>query len=177
MRLAKVFERLVTEDYRFEIVGVPTLGLVCFRLKGHDSLSKSLLYVLNDGGLIHMTPAILNDKYIIRFCVNSQKATEDDMHKAWTLIKTCANQILKDYNERNDSLNKYQLDKFIEIDSLVDFSKIRRSCFTKMVSEPMRIQTNLSPNIPLMNMKRRLSRLKTVYNYTDEMVEVDGLLE
>jgi hypothetical protein len=170
-----VFENLVVSDARFEIIGKVTMGLVCFRLKGHDSLSKSLLYVLNDNGEIHMTPAILNDKYIIRFCVNSAKATENDMHHAWSLIQARANQIITDFNERNDSLNKYQLDKFIEIDSLIDFSKIRRSCFTKMISDPVRTQTNTSPNIPLMNLKRRLSRLKTVFNYTDEMQEVDPI--
>ena len=63
------------------------MGLVCFRLKGANSLSQELLFNLNDEGSIHMVPAMLDDKYVIRFCVNAQNANDADMKKAWELIK------------------------------------------------------------------------------------------
>jgi hypothetical protein len=33
-----------------------------------------------------MVPAMLNGKYAIRFCVNHQNSTEDDIKAAWELI-------------------------------------------------------------------------------------------
>ena len=95
MRLAKYFEHLVLSDARFEILGKVVLGLVCFRLKGGNDLSQNLLFVLNDSGKIHMVPSMLDDKYVIRFCVNAKNANDDDMECAWELIKTCADTILK----------------------------------------------------------------------------------
>lgn len=87
VRLAKVFESYVLSDSRFEILGKVVMGLVCFRLKGANSLSQELLFNLNDEGSIHMVPAMLDDKYVIRFCVNAQNANDADMKKAWELIK------------------------------------------------------------------------------------------
>ena len=34
-----------------------------------------------------MVPAILNEKYVIRFCVNAINANEDDIQAAWDIIK------------------------------------------------------------------------------------------
>jgi hypothetical protein len=34
-----------------------------------------------------MVPAILKDKYIIRFCVNALNANDNDIIAAWNLIK------------------------------------------------------------------------------------------
>lgn len=75
------------------------MGLVCFRLKGANSLSQNLLFQLNDSGKIHMVPAMLDDKYVIRFCVNAKNATSDDMKAAWTLIKEKADAISKQIEE------------------------------------------------------------------------------
>lgn len=83
-------------DDRFEIVGKVTLGLVCFRLKGADILSKELLYMLNDSGQIHMIPANLNDRFVIRFCVCAEKASMDDIQQAWLIIKRAANETLSE---------------------------------------------------------------------------------
>ena len=87
VRLAKVFEQCILSDPRFEIVGHVTMGLVCFRLKGPNSLSQSLLYLLNDSGRIHMIPSMIDGKYAIRFCVNYKNACEDDIRSAWDLIR------------------------------------------------------------------------------------------
>lgn len=59
VRLAKLFEKLVLEDGRFEILGRVAMGLVCFRLKGPNSDSQQLLFVLNDEGNIHMVSDIV----------------------------------------------------------------------------------------------------------------------
>jgi len=99
VRLAKEFEKYVREDVRFEILGKVTMGLICFRLKGANSLSQNLLFQLNDSGKIHMVPAMLDDKYVIRFCVNAKNASSDDMRAAWLLIKEKADSIFKQIEE------------------------------------------------------------------------------
>ena len=69
-----------------------TLGLVCFRLKSANALSQNLLFKLNDSGKIHMVPAMLDDKYTIRFCVNGPQTTESDMQYAWDTIRQTADE-------------------------------------------------------------------------------------
>lgn len=55
------------------------MGLVCFRLVGSDKLNEKLLSNINASGKLHMVPASVNDKYVIRFCPVAQNATEDDI--------------------------------------------------------------------------------------------------
>lgn len=57
------------------------MGLVCFRLKGSDKLNEKLLSNINASGKIHMVPANVHEKYVIRFCAVAQNATEDDIGK------------------------------------------------------------------------------------------------
>lgn len=57
------------------------LGLVCFRLKGTDKLNEKLLSTINGSGKLHMVPANVNDKYVIRFCAVAKNASEDDIGK------------------------------------------------------------------------------------------------
>lgn len=57
------------------------LGLVCFRLRGSDTLNQKLLSTINASGRLHMVPASVNDKFVIRFCVCAQNATDDDIGK------------------------------------------------------------------------------------------------
>ncbi|CAF0860226.1 unnamed protein product [Brachionus calyciflorus] len=131
VRQAKKFESLVLGDTRFEILGKVILGLVCFRLKGPNALSQNLLFMLNDSGKLHMIPSMLEDKYVIRFCVNAEKSSDDDMIEAWELIKSYADQILKQHEEDNPPV----VDS-IDIPEIT--SKLRRMRFgiSKMVSDP-----------------------------------------
>lgn len=65
------------------------MGLVCFRLLGIseeskaeiDELNKKLLTNINASGKLHMVPAMVGDRYVIRFCVVSQNATREDIGK------------------------------------------------------------------------------------------------
>lgn len=109
--MAKEFEKLLLSDTRFELFGKVTLGLVCFRLKGPDILSKNLLTLLNESGKIHLTPSVICEKYIIRFCVNSKKVTIEDIVNSWGIIKTAADITV---NEPLYSLDGIQSKKFVE---------------------------------------------------------------
>ncbi|GLH02078.1 Uncharacterized protein GBIM_08128 [Gryllus bimaculatus] len=60
------------------------LGLVCFRLRGSDQLNQKLLGNINASGRLHMVPASVNDKYVIRFCAVAQDASDADVG-SWLL--------------------------------------------------------------------------------------------
>lgn len=63
------------------------LALVCFRLVGQpddsgetvDELNKKLLTNINASGRLHMVPAMVRDRFVIRFCVCAQHATREDI--------------------------------------------------------------------------------------------------
>jgi hypothetical protein len=139
--LAKEFEEYVLADSRFEILGQVNMGLVCFRLKGANSLSQNLLFLLNDSGQIHMVPAMLDDKYVIRFCVNAKHANSDDMKAAWTLIKDKADSIFK---QIEDDLAKTAIataatigdEDQLELPEITSKMKRLRFGISKMVSDP-----------------------------------------
>uniref|UniRef100_A0A914HFM5 Tyrosine decarboxylase n=1 Tax=Globodera rostochiensis TaxID=31243 RepID=A0A914HFM5_GLORO len=90
VRLAKYFESLLLADEQFEIVGDVIMGLVCFRMKASDELNQLLLTKLNSSGRIHMVPASLNERFVIRFCVCQENSTERDILIAYELIKQMA---------------------------------------------------------------------------------------
>ncbi|XP_050313328.1 tyrosine decarboxylase-like [Anthonomus grandis grandis] len=91
--LAKHFESLVKQDNRFQVMNKVRLGLVCFRLIGSDHVNQDLLANINASGKIHMIPSIVKDKYIIRFCVNSENATLRDIDNAWKIISDHASEL------------------------------------------------------------------------------------
>ncbi|CAK5099511.1 unnamed protein product [Meloidogyne enterolobii] len=91
VRLAKLFEcLLLADDQLFEVVAEVLMGLVCFRMKASDELNQLLLTKLNSSGRIHMVPASLNDRFVIRFCVCYENSTERDIHIAYEIIKQTA---------------------------------------------------------------------------------------
>lgn len=54
---------------------------MCFRLVGSDKLNEKLLSIINGSGKLHMVPASVNEKYVIRFCAVAQSANEEDIGK------------------------------------------------------------------------------------------------
>ncbi|KAK6050094.1 pyridoxal-dependent decarboxylase domain protein [Cooperia oncophora] len=94
VRLAKRMELLLRSDPVFEIVGEVIMGLVCFRMRGSDERNQQLLTRLNSSGRIHMVPASLNDRFVIRFCVCAENASENDIDTAYSIISQTAQHIL-----------------------------------------------------------------------------------
>lgn len=61
-----------------------------------------------------MTPSVVKDKYILRFCVCSEHANSDDILYAWNVIKTYADEILiakNGLNQWKNHLNKNENNK------------------------------------------------------------------
>ncbi|KAK6618265.1 Tyrosine decarboxylase [Polyplax serrata] len=133
IRLAKKFESLVLSDQRFEVCNEVKLGLVCFRLKGSNSLNEKLLSTINASGKIHMVPASLNDTYVIRFCVVAHNATDEDIEYAWQVITEISEEVLENY--------AFEKEPADEVTEMLDRKKketlaYKRSFFVRMVSDP-----------------------------------------
>lgn len=96
VRLAKKMETLLRADAKFEIVNEVIMGLVCFRMKGDDELNQTLLTRLNASGRIHMVPASLGDRFVIRFCVCAENATDKDIEVAYEIIAQATQHVLHD---------------------------------------------------------------------------------
>ena len=94
---------------------------------------------------------MLDDKYVIRFCVNAQNATEADMIAAWDLIKSNADAILKQYETENPTLVDDPITTQLT-------SKMRRLRFgvSKMVSDPR----NYNP--------KKYKRTATTFRFTSD---------
>lgn len=104
------------------------LGLVCFRLRGSDKINEKLLSAINESGKLHMVPALVNDKYIIRFCAVAQNAADEDIDLAWEIIVDFTNEIIE----------KDQADELTEIIEKKKKETLaqKRSFFVRMVSDP-----------------------------------------
>ncbi|KAI1283058.1 Tyrosine decarboxylase [Halotydeus destructor] len=164
-KLAKKFEKLITADQRFEVLNQVILGLVCFRLKGSNHLNQRLLSSINASGKLHMVPASLAGKFVIRFCVCAQQATESDIKIAYETICSFVSdlfEILKldnkaqkeelDYMKEEDSLKGEReegkqegaekeedesADEVLVLDRKKKMSlRYKRSFFVRMVSDP-----------------------------------------
>ncbi|XP_053642380.1 aromatic-L-amino-acid decarboxylase [Cherax quadricarinatus] len=169
-RLARKFETLVRKERRFELASPVNLGLVCFRLRGSDQLNQKLLSSINASGKLHMVPASLNDKYVIRFCVCRQTATDEDIEYAWNVITDFATDIqdeiekiqIEETIENEEELEKKE-EKNLEITDdvlqmLEEKSKkslrYKRSFFVRMVSDPKIYNPKIVRSLPSTSKRR-----------------------
>ncbi|RZC37350.1 Pyridoxal deC and/or SLA LP auto ag domain containing protein, partial [Asbolus verrucosus] len=96
--LAKFFEELVKNDSRFEVC-TANMGLICFRLKGGDSLTQMLLNKVAERKNIFIMPYYYHNKLVIRFVICSRFTEEKDILFAWNEIKNQTNLIPKFYGK------------------------------------------------------------------------------
>ena len=71
------------------------MGLVCFRVKGNNELNQKLLSNINESGKLHMVPASVHGRYVIRFCVCAQDSKDCDIDYAWDCITDFAAELLE----------------------------------------------------------------------------------
>nr|BDD85279.1 tyrosine decarboxylase 1 [Ischnura senegalensis] len=145
-KLAKRFEALVREDPRFEVCNEVKLGLVCFRLKGSDTLNQKFLSSINASGRLHMVPASVNDNYVIRFCVVAQDASEQDVDFAWRVITEMATELLETYEAEPGRLEAEEAERAAAEAAAAAAAEaerrrretlaFKRSFFVRMVSDP-----------------------------------------
>lgn len=90
IKWAKKFESYVLNDNRFEIVEDVVMGFVCFRLKGDNKFTKTLLQMIYDKREIYLVPSQINDIFFLRYAIggNSQ---ESDVSDVWNHIQSLTN--------------------------------------------------------------------------------------
>ncbi|KAK3599757.1 hypothetical protein CHS0354_037238 [Potamilus streckersoni] len=104
VRLAQYFQEKIRKDSRFEIPAERILGMVVFRVKGDNETTEALLKRLNKSGKIHMVPASIKGKYIIRYTVTSQYTTENDIDRDWKIIQETASRLMRDESVEEDEV-------------------------------------------------------------------------
>ncbi|KAJ4443464.1 hypothetical protein ANN_05133, partial [Periplaneta americana] len=104
VNLAKEFETFVRGDSRFELITEVSMGLVCFRLKGPDSLTKRLHDRLMARKKIYVIAATFRDKHILRFVVCSRMTELRDIMFAWEEIRSQTDQVLAGEGDGNENL-------------------------------------------------------------------------
>ncbi|WAR15183.1 TDC1-like protein [Mya arenaria] len=159
VRLAKAFEEHVRNDDIFDVIGEVTMGLVCFRLKGPNTLTQRLLKKINSSHQLHMVPALVNENFVIRFAICAENADEKDISFAWKVITEAAECLMSSKSElerpggleRIETLEMSETESEDEVfdrelfdtDLIFDQQRItlrraceRRNLFHRMVSDP-----------------------------------------
>ncbi|XP_011859697.1 PREDICTED: aromatic-L-amino-acid decarboxylase-like [Vollenhovia emeryi] len=96
IKLAQLFEKYVRSDDRFEIVTEVVMGLVCFRIKGDNSLTKELLDRLQTRKQVYLIVATYQRKLVARFVVCSRLCREEDIAFSWNEISSQTTEILRE---------------------------------------------------------------------------------
>ncbi|XP_045472271.1 aromatic-L-amino-acid decarboxylase-like [Harmonia axyridis] len=92
--LARYFADLVSSDERFEVC-TSNLGVLTFRMKGDDCLTKELVESIQRNKKLFLTPYNHNNRLVIRFVVCSSFTEKSDIQNSWKHIQDLGNHIVK----------------------------------------------------------------------------------
>jgi aromatic-L-amino-acid/L-tryptophan decarboxylase len=93
VRLAGLFEDWVLSEPGWEVCAPRHFSLVCFRLEGDDSRNRALLERVNASGEVFMSHAVLGGRYVLRMAIGQMSTTEDDVRRAWDLLRSEARRV------------------------------------------------------------------------------------
>jgi aromatic-L-amino-acid/L-tryptophan decarboxylase len=85
--LAAMFERSVAEEPDWELCAPRPFSVVCFRHAGSDERNRELLERVNATGEIFISGCVLNGRYALRLAVGNMRTTEDDVRRAWEVLR------------------------------------------------------------------------------------------
>lgn len=66
-----------------------------FLSQGSNTINKKLLSNINASGDLHLIPASLNDKFVIRFCVCAENACDEDITYAYEVISRSSKELFE----------------------------------------------------------------------------------
>jgi aromatic-L-amino-acid decarboxylase len=87
VRLAELFEGWVRDEPGWELCAPRPFSVVCFRREGSDVDNEALLERVNASGEIFVSHTRLDGRYVLRFAVGSARTTEDDVRRAWDVLR------------------------------------------------------------------------------------------
>jgi aromatic-L-amino-acid/L-tryptophan decarboxylase len=86
--LAEQFEGWVRDEPGWELAAPRPFSVVCFRHEGLDN--DALLERVNATGEVFLSGTRLNDRSVLRLAVGNARTTEDDVRRAWEVLRRCA---------------------------------------------------------------------------------------
>jgi aromatic-L-amino-acid decarboxylase len=87
VRLAELFENWVRDEPGWEVSAPRHFSLVCFRRDGSDEDNAAILERVNASGEIFISHTKLNGRYVLRLSVGNERTTEDDVRRAWDVLR------------------------------------------------------------------------------------------
>ncbi len=90
VRLAQLFASWLDREPGWEIVAPYPLSVVCFRREGTDEENEALLGRVNATGEVFLTHTRLRGRYVLHLAVGNMRTTEDDVRRAWDLLREAA---------------------------------------------------------------------------------------
>jgi aromatic-L-amino-acid decarboxylase len=90
VRLAELFEGLARDEPGWEVSAPRHFSLVCFRRDASDEQNEELLERVNRTGEIFISHTRLHDRYVLRLAVGQERTTEDDIRRAWDVLRQAA---------------------------------------------------------------------------------------
>ncbi len=87
VRLASLFESWVEAEPGWEVVAPRHFSLVCFRRAAADEENEQLLERVNATGEVFLSHARLGGRHALRLAVGNFRTTEDDVRRAWEVLR------------------------------------------------------------------------------------------
>ena len=90
VRLAELFEGWVRDEPDWTLEAPRPFSIVCFRHAGSDEENEALLARANATGELFISHTKLNGRYVLRLAIGNAGTTEDDVRRAWEVLRECA---------------------------------------------------------------------------------------
>jgi aromatic-L-amino-acid decarboxylase len=90
VRLAHLFASWVEHEPGWEIAAPYPFSVVCFRRDGSDEENEALLERVNATGEMYISGTRLAGRFVLRLAVGNVRTTEEDVARAWTLLRESA---------------------------------------------------------------------------------------
>jgi aromatic-L-amino-acid decarboxylase len=85
--LASRFEEWVRGEPGWEVCAPRHFSVVCFRLDGSDDANRTLLERVNATGELFISHCGLDGRYVLRLAVGQMSTTEEDVRRAWDVLR------------------------------------------------------------------------------------------
>jgi aromatic-L-amino-acid/L-tryptophan decarboxylase len=87
VRLAALFDDLVSGEEGWEVVAPRPFSVVCFRRTGSDDVNERILERVNASGDVFISHTRLDGRYVLRLAIGNFRTTEDDVRLAWDVLR------------------------------------------------------------------------------------------
>ncbi|KAG5880432.1 hypothetical protein JTB14_019942 [Gonioctena quinquepunctata] len=132
--MAKYLEGMVRNDERFELL-IASLGVVCFRLKGEDSLTQQLLDRIAERRKLYIMPYYYQRNLVMRFVICSRLTKEEDIDFAWEEI----NAILEEVSRKGGVHESVEHKEGIAKNASNLLTKVATSTFSPELNEKFKV--------------------------------------